>query len=134
MAQGAQAGGEGGAEEPARLTVVVADDAPGVLELMAQVLKTTVGQVVTARDGDAALRAIREHRPRVAILDAEMPCRTGLEVAAAIHADPELAGTRVLLVTGEASVEREAAAGVHRLLPKPFRARELVDAVRDLAE
>ena len=37
-----------GAEEPARLTVVVADDTPGVLELMAQVLKTTAEHVVTA--------------------------------------------------------------------------------------
>ncbi len=99
----------------------------------AQVLATTAEHLVTARDGEAALRAIREHPPRVAIFDAGMPRLSGMEVAAAVHADPELANTRVLLVTGDASFEREAAACIHRLLPKPFRPRDLVDAVRDLA-
>src|SRR5688500_11660535 len=61
MAEVAEDVNEGPASRP---TIVVADDAPGVLELMAQVLATAAGRVVTARDGEAALRAIREHRPR----------------------------------------------------------------------
>src|SRR5687768_1378517 len=130
MADLAEDVNEGGVPRP---TVVVADDAPGVLELMAQILAPTAGRVVTARDGEAALRAIREHRPRVAILDDEMPRMTGVMVAAVVRGDPALADTRVLLVTGDASRERGAALGVHRLLPKPFRPRDLVEAVRELA-
>jgi CheY-like chemotaxis protein len=116
-----------------RLTIVVADDSPMVLALMAEVLKHSADAVVTARDGEAAWQAIRKHRPRVAILDDRMPGRTGVEVAALVQGDPELAETRVVLVTGEASGEADAAAGVRRVLPKPFRPNELVEVVRDLA-
>src|SRR5688572_12180401 len=130
MARGAEEEHGGSAARP---TVVVADDMPGVLELMAQILTVTAGRVVTARDGDAALRAIREHRPRVAVLDDDMPLLSGVMIAAAVRADPALADTRVLLVTGHASAERGASPGVHRFLAKPFRPRELVSAVRDLA-
>ena len=132
MAQGPHPAGHEGHDGPSRLTIVVADDAPGILELMAQVLTAVAERIITARDGEAALDAIRMHRPRVAVLDAEMPRRTGLDVAAAVRADPALAATRVLLVTGDATLDDAAAAGVHRVLPKPFRPRALVDAVRAL--
>ena len=117
----------------ARLTIVVADDSPVVLALMAEVLKHAADEVVTARDGEAAWQAIQEHRPRVAILDDQMPGRTGLEVAALVDEAPDLAETRVVLVTGEATAEAEAAAGIRRVLSKPFRPHELVEMVRDLA-
>src|SRR5688572_19336135 len=72
------------------LTVVVADDEPGVLELLAHILSAVADRVVTARDGEAAWEAIRAHRPAVAILDVDMPRRNGLALAALVRATPEL--------------------------------------------
>ena len=104
-----------------------------MLELLA-LLRRTSARVVTATDGDAALQALRVHRPRVAVLDADMPRQSGFDVASSVRDDPELAETRVLVVTAHAGAEERAlAAGVARCLPKPFSPRELLDAVRDLA-
>ena len=132
-----QATHPGDTGEPARLTVVVADDSPGLLELLGEILKATADRVVTARDGEAAWQAIRAHRPRVAVLDADMPLRSGPEVAALVRADPALAATRILLVTGHAATDAEGntlAAAADAWLAKPFRPRELVAAVRKLAQ
>src|SRR5688500_7993628 len=115
----AGAADEEGGGSTSRLTIVVADDSPGALALMEEVLKGAADEVVTARDGEAAWRAIQQHRPRVAILDDQMPGRTGLEVAALVEEDPNLAETRVVLVTGEATPEAAAAAGIRRVLLKP---------------
>ena len=117
----------------ARLTVVVADDSWAVLGLMTEILKGAVDEVITASDGEDAWRAIRTHRPRVAVLDAQMPGLTGLQVAALVSADPDLTETRVVLVTGDMTSEVKAATGISRLLEKPFRPYELVGAVRELA-
>ena len=118
-------------------TIVVADDAPALLELMAAILTQAAARVVTARDGEAAWQAIRTHRPEVAVLDAEMPLRTGPEVAALVRSDPDLASTRILLVTGDLTADglsSAGSAGADAWLPKPFRPRELLDAVRALVQ
>ena len=134
-----QEGSEAGEGPARRLTIVVADDSPAVLALMAEVLRHSADTLITARDGAGAWQAIRAHRPRVAILDDQMPGLTGMEVAALVRADPALAETRLVLVTGEASAEAEAEAdagegdGIQRLVPKSFRPHELVAVVRELA-
>lgn len=62
-------------------TVVIADDHPGILEMIAEVLEPSFRIVAQAKDGDAAFRAIKECRPRLAILDLSLPKMNGLEVA-----------------------------------------------------
>jgi two-component system nitrate/nitrite response regulator NarL len=84
-----------GSSDP-RLTCLIADDHPAVLDSLARVLQhkgiTVVAQV---RDGDDALRAIEELKPAVAVLDLKMPGLSGLSVARRIS--PE---TAVILYTG----------------------------------
>ena len=117
-----------------KVTIVVADDSPQLLELLAVILGQGAARVVTARDGQEAWEAIRTHRPSVAVLDADMPRLGGLEVASLVRETPGLAATRVLVVTGHTNAEAHAvAAGAHAYLAKPFRPRELLDAVRALA-
>ncbi|WP_232667798.1 response regulator [Pseudonocardia sp. TRM90224] len=52
-----------------------------------------------AATGRAALELVRRERPDVLLLDIRMPGMDGLETLRAITADPELAGTRVIMVT-----------------------------------
>ena len=74
-------------------------------------------------------------RPEVAVLDAEMPGMTGLEVARRVRADPRLAATRLVLVTGHAGAEEVAsAAGVDVSIAKPFSPIALRNAVRELLD
>ena len=113
-------------------TVLIADDEPSLRLLV----RVTVGSdeygLLEAADGDEAWALVRQHRPAVALLDVQMPGRTGLELARAIKADPELAGTRVILLTSKAQAADIAAglaAGADRYLTKPFSPLELLATV-----
>lgn len=82
-----------------RLRVVVGDDHPVYREGIVSALTGSgrIEVVAAVGDGRAALEAIREHAPEVALLDYRMPEFDGLEVAHAVARD-ELP-TRVLLLS-----------------------------------
>ena len=69
-----------------RLRVLLVDDEPlvrlGLRRLLEQ--EPDVELVAECGDGDAAVVAVREHRPDVLLLDMQMPGRTGLEVLRAL--------------------------------------------------
>ena len=119
-----------------KVRVVVADDHPLFREGLVRALTGSgvVDVVAEAQDGAAALAAIRELRPEVALLDHQMPGMDGGEVAAAVQRD-ELP-TRVLLV----SANNDAAIVYHALqqgaagyLSKESSRSEIVTAVVDCA-
>jgi DNA-binding NarL/FixJ family response regulator len=79
-------------------TLVIADDHPLFRRGLTEVIEpeSAFRIVGAAGDGESALDLVRRHRPDVALLDLEMPNRSGLEVAAAIR-DEELAAAVVML-------------------------------------
>ena len=111
--------------------VVVADDDPDILLLVTiAVRKAGLDLLAAVGDGEAALAAIREHRPFLAILDNSMPGMTGLEVCRAVRDDPSMAGMRLVMLS--ASVDEEAqqvaaGAGVDQFRIKPFSPREFAE-------
>jgi DNA-binding response OmpR family regulator len=115
--------------------VLCADDDEDILSLISLRLERAGYDVVTATDGDAAVRIVRERHPAVAILDVMMPRRTGYQVLAELRADDALEGVKVILLSArvqETDVSRGLAAGADAYLPKPFKAQELVAAVEEL--
>ena len=52
-----------------------------------------------AANGDEAVDVARTHHPDVVLMDIRMPGSDGLAATGAICADPDLAGTRVLILT-----------------------------------
>ncbi len=83
-----------------------------------------------------ALTALREAQTAgepftVALLDLVLPRVNGLELARMIHADPDLAGLKMLLLTSDQAVSTRSAreAGISATLNKPVRHAELYDAV-----
>jgi DNA-binding response OmpR family regulator len=84
--------------------------------------------VYEARDGLEAWQALHQHRPAVALLDVQMPGRSGIELASAIREDAALANTCVVLLTArtqQADVAAGLAAGADLYLTKPFSPLEL---------
>lgn len=120
-----------------RVRVVVGDDHPMFREGVVRALQSSgsIDVVAEADDGTAALAAIREHNPAVALLDYRMPGMDGAAVAAAVQRD-ELP-TRVLLISAHdeaAIVYRALQDGAAGFLPKESTRSELVNAVLDCAK
>jgi DNA-binding response OmpR family regulator len=116
--------------------VLVADDEDDIRALVAlAVRKAGCTVVASVADGAAALDSARTELPGLAVLDVSMPGATGLEVCAALRADPVTAGIRILLLSAGASLEDVAAglaAGADAYLAKPFQVSGLVHQVRTL--
>lgn len=88
--------------------------------------------ILEVGDGEQAWQLLKRHHPAVALLDVRMPGRTGLEPTRAIRADPDLAGSRVILLTssaGTADMAAGLAAGADVYLSKPFPPLELLAVV-----
>lgn len=115
-----------------RVRVVVADDHPVYREGVVRALKAS-GQVevlAEAEDGRAALAAVQEHLPDVAVLDYKLPGLDGLAVTHAVVRDG--LPTRVLLLSAltEGGVVYHALeTGAAGYLAKEARREEIVDAV-----
>jgi CheY-like chemotaxis protein len=108
------------------LTVLVADDDPTILALLTATLRQDGFRVLTAGDGEAALRMARAERPALILLDWRMPALEGVEVTRALRSDsdPYLRNVPIVLLTGETGSENTTAgfdAGVTDYLIKPFK-------------
>ena len=120
----------------AAIRVVVADDDPDIRTLVSiAVRRAGLDLVADVGTGDAALDALREHKPDIAILDVSMPGLTGLEVTAALRSEPGLSDIRVFLLSpGVTDAARQAGidAGAEDYFFKPFSPRELAAKLTDI--
>jgi len=115
------------------ISVVLADDHPLVLDALENVFRLQEDIVVRARCGDGveALRAVREHRPDVLVLDIRMPGMDGLALIRELK--KEKLPTQVVLLTAALDEEEVLAAirlGVKGVVLKEMAPRLLVQCVR----
>lgn len=118
---------------PAKILVV--DDVPKNVKLLADVLVAKGYGVATAASGAEALKAVESERPDLVLLDIMMPGMSGYEVCRALRADPATAMLPVVLVTSlDACEERVKGieAGADDFLSKPVNFDELLARTRSL--
>ncbi len=82
------------------IRLVLADDHPLILAALENLFRAhgDFEVVATCTSGTQALQAVRQHRPDVAVLDLQMPDKSGIDVLREIHA--EGLPTRTVLLTG----------------------------------
>src|ERR1700730_17754814 len=111
--------------------VLVADDEPSMLELVAQHLKTLEDprlEVLEASDGEQAWKLAREHLPDLVVLDVMTPGMSGWEVCRKIREDVALAHTGVVMLTGIGENLNEMTSPLYAAaayIDKPFESDEL---------
>jgi DNA-binding response OmpR family regulator len=115
--------------------VLIADDEANIVISLEFLMKREGHRVSVARDGDAALAAIRTERPDLVLLDVMMPGKSGFEVCQAVRADEALAGVKILMLSAkgrDTDLAKGNALGADAYMTKPFSTRELADKVREM--
>ena len=113
--------------------ILVADDDLVMRSTMSAVLRESGYTVVDAEDGMQALEVVRAQRPDVIVLDLVMPGLDGFQVCERMRADPELAETPVLVLTGREdtqAIQRAFEIGATDFATKPLSAPLLSHRVR----
>ncbi|WP_123024275.1 SpoIIE family protein phosphatase [Mycolicibacterium stellerae] len=120
-----------GRDAPA--SVLIADDNTDMREYLARLLRGAGYRVDAVTDGQHALESIRAVVPDLVVSDVIMPRLDGLELVAALRADPRTAAVPVVLLSARAGQEASIEglhAGADDYLIKPFAAAELLARVR----
>jgi DNA-binding response OmpR family regulator len=121
-------------EEPRRL-VLVCEDEPGPREAIAWIAARAGAAVIEAADGEEAVRLALERRPRLILLDIDLPRKDGLAVCREIRAHALPCRAHVLILTAysiETQREKAMAAGADELMAKPFGARDLRRRIEEI--
>ena len=116
-------------------SVLIVDDEANIVLSLEFLMGEAGFDVRVARDGEAALEAVRDRRPDVVLLDVMTQVKNGYEVCQAIRADPALREVKIVMLTAKIrEVEREKglALGADEYVTKPFSTRELVERVKRL--
>ena len=103
--------------------ILVVDDDPRLLHVVAMYLSIEGYEVDTAANGEEGLRLLEQKRPDLVILDVMMPGIDGLEACRRIKSNPETRSIPVVLFTALSrtdDVENGRAAGANRFINKPF--------------
>ena len=111
-------------------TIVVVDDEPNIADLVDLYLAREGFRVLKTDTGEGGLQAVRDHRPRLVVLDVGLPDVDGLEVCKRLRATSQI--PVIFLTARDSEVDRVLGLelGGDDYLTKPFSPAELVARVK----
>ncbi len=118
------------------MRVLVVDDIPVNVILLAERLKIASYQVVTATSGEEALKIIRQSPPDIVLLDVMMPGMSGYDVCRSIRSEEKTARLPVVMVTAldkDSDRKDGLEAGADEFLTKPVDDNDLFPAMQRAA-
>lgn len=113
--------------------VLLVDDEPNIVLSLQFLIEQAGYQALVARDGEAALRAVEEHKPDLVLLDVMLPKRDGFDVCETIRAKPEWNDIRIVMLTAkgrDSEREKGLALGADAYITKPFSTREAMEQIK----
>jgi len=88
--------------------ILVVDDEPDAVELLQEFLTSKGYEVITASDGEEALRKVKSERPHLILLDVRMPKMNGLEVLRQVRQIDKEVGVIMVTAVNEEETGRQA--------------------------
>jgi len=117
--------------------VLIVDDEPNIVAALEFLLKRSGYDVRMAANGAEALEQVEAYRPDMVLLDVMMPVTSGYEVCQRLRERPELAQTKIVMLSAkgsEAEVSKGLSLGADLYITKPFSTQELVATINRLFE
>ena len=103
--------------------ILIVDDDPRLLHIVAMYLGIEGYDVVTAENGEDGLREVEKQVPDLVILDIMMPGMDGIEACRRLRAGAATQNLPVVMFSALSSdddIERARLAGANHLITKPF--------------
>ena len=119
------------------IPILIVDDNPSNTKLLAFLLTSKGYEIRTAASADEALAVLQQWKPRLILMDIQLPGMDGLTLTRQLKADPATKDIAIVAATAYAmkgDAERAIAAGCNGYLTKPIDTRRLpIDIERFLA-
>ena len=118
-------------------SILVVDDEPQVVWMLQFSLEAEGYQTLAARDGRTALEEVREHHPRVVLLDIMMPVMDGWAFLEELQEIPAEDRPRVIVVSARSSLRDRAKAaelGADAFVANPFNVDDLLVVLHDVEQ
>jgi DNA-binding response OmpR family regulator len=117
--------------------ILIADDDPAILNMLAIRLGKQNYEVLVASDGNQTLEQARMHQPDLVLLDLMMPGKSGLQVAKELRADEQLHTIGIVMISaiGETwNAMTSLVYGADACVDKPFDFGELDAKIRTVLQ
>ena len=115
--------------------VLIADDEPNIVTALEFLLERNGYEVYIARDGEAALQLVEEHKPDLVLLDIMMPLKSGYEVCSRMRERLEWRNIKIVILTAkgrDVEVSKGLSIGADLYITKPFSNQELMAKINGL--
>lgn len=115
--------------------ILIAEDDDSTRELLSFIISNAGFEVLAYPDGQQALEAVRQGKPKLVVLDIMMPEMHGFSVCREIKSDPKLSGVKVLMLSAKsfAADRRQAEeVGADAFMSKPVNPEELLITIQSL--
>ncbi len=117
--------------------ILVCDDEPHIVHVVAAKLRNGGFEVITAGDGEEAFSLAKSQKPDLVITDYQMPILSGLELCAKLRGDVATLHIPAIMLTarGFSMSELELShTNIRQVLVKPFSPREVLSTVRQILD
>ena len=117
------------------IKILLVDDEPDILEIVAYNLSSEGYQVITAENGAEGVKKAKKEKPQLIILDVMMPQMDGIEACEQIRKMPDLSNTIITFLTARGEDYSQMAgfdAGADDYITKPIKPKVLVSKVKAL--
>lgn len=113
-------------------TILVVDDSPTALSLVTRALASTGHHIITANNGEEAIKKATAEHPDLMVMDVVMPIKNGFQVCRHLKGTAETKNIKIILLTSKGqTVDRfwGMKQGADAYLTKPFQTAELLATV-----